>query len=141
MSKNSLINNYYKTILLHKRSLSSQKKCIQICQNLTIFSTGKQNGGHNNNNLASLPSRKRKGKTIETKSAEVIKKLIDGFFEPWDRAIKGGTKAFSENPIFKSLRCYAEHKLNMDHAMFNRFWSEKMSSAKLTVKRLEEARK
>lgn len=88
-----------------------------------------------------LPSRKRKGKTIETKSAEVIKKLIDGFFEPWDLAIKGGTKAFSENPIFKSLRCYAEHKLNMDHAMFNRFWSEKMSSAKLTVKRLEEARK
>lgn len=54
--------------------------------------------------LASVSKKKRKNNK-ETKSAEVIKKLIDGFFEPWDLAIKGGTKAFSENPIFKSLRC------------------------------------
>ena len=35
---------------------------------------------------------------------DIIKRLIDGFFEPWDLAVEGGTKPFQDSVIFKSLR-------------------------------------
>ena len=36
---------------------------------------------------------------------EIIKKLIDGFYEPVDLVRDGGTSAFRDDPIFQALQC------------------------------------
>ena len=36
--------------------------------------------------------------------SETIKRLMDGFYDPWDLAVDGGTGAFENNPVFKSLK-------------------------------------
>ncbi|XP_052065407.1 uncharacterized protein LOC127705183 isoform X13 [Mytilus californianus] len=82
--------------------------------------------------------RRKAPKEKEKAGFEILKRLIDGFYEPWDLAIDGGTKVFHDSKIFRALRSYAEHKLEMDQITFNRGWLEKMSSAKKTVKRLNK---
>ncbi|CAC5409683.1 SLC39A14 [Mytilus coruscus] len=91
--------------------------------------------------VLSTISKKRDRKAPKAKEKagfEILKRLIDGFYEPWDLAIDGGTKVFHDSKIFRALRSYAEHKLEMDQITFNRGWLEKMSSAKKTVKRLNK---
>ncbi|XP_076114858.1 uncharacterized protein LOC143082833 isoform X24 [Mytilus galloprovincialis] len=77
-------------------------------------------------------------KEKEKAGFDILKRLIDGFYEPWDLAIDGGTKVFQDSKIFRALRSYAEHNLEMDQSTFTRGWLEKMSSAKKTVKRLNK---
>ncbi|XP_062580784.1 uncharacterized protein LOC134242695 isoform X3 [Saccostrea cucullata] len=85
--------------------------------------------------LSSLPKKKKKPKST---GFDIIKRLMDGFYEPWDLAVKGGITPFKDSSIYKSLRCYAEHALNMDLPSFNRAWMEKMSASRLTMKRVEQ---
>ncbi|KAH3882380.1 hypothetical protein DPMN_006316 [Dreissena polymorpha] len=45
------------------------------------------------------------GKPIKMNhSAEIIKKLMDGFFDPEELGINGGTAAFKVNYIYKSIK-------------------------------------
>ena len=61
--------------------------------------------------LQSAKPRKKHGKPAQpTESSVVLKKLIDGFFDPWEIAeLKGGTRLMEEDPtvgpIIKALRC------------------------------------
>lgn len=52
--------------------------------------------------LSSL-SKKRKQK--KSTGFEIIKRLMDGFYEPWDLAMKGGITPFKDSPVHKSLKC------------------------------------
>lgn len=48
----------------------------------------------------------KKGTVVrEERGVEVLKRLMDGFFDPCDLAVEGGTKRFIDNPVFKSLQC------------------------------------
>ncbi|XP_063401562.1 uncharacterized protein LOC134685596 isoform X22 [Mytilus trossulus] len=88
--------------------------------------------------LSTLSKHRKAPKEKEKAGFDILKRLIDGFYEPWDLAIDGGTKVFQDSKIFRALRSYAEHNLEMDQSTFTRGWLEKMSSAKKTVKRLNK---
>ena len=44
-------------------------------------------------------------KRPEKPGFDVIKRLIDGFYEPWDLNVGGGTSSFRDTAVFTSLRC------------------------------------
>ena len=54
--------------------------------------------------LLSLSKKSRKLKNPENAGFDIVKRLMDAFYEPWDLCVKGGTKAFQDSNIFKSLR-------------------------------------
>ncbi|XP_048763984.1 uncharacterized protein LOC125671983 [Ostrea edulis] len=80
----------------------------------------------------------KKGKGVrENRDVEILKKkLMDGFFYPWDLAVEGVTAKFQANPVYKGLQLYATHHLKMDIPFFKKCWNAKMVSARQTLKRL-----
>ena len=63
---------------------------------------------------------KKSGKeTVTTsleKGVEIIKRLMDGFFDPWDLVRKGGTSSFKNDPVYLSLKCmYTYMIMNFFH--------------------------
>ena len=47
----------------------------------------------------------KKGKIIkEDKNAEIIKKLMEGFYDTEDLDREGGTKSFADDPVLNSFR-------------------------------------
>lgn len=47
------------------------------------------------------PEKKRRNIDLDS---ETVKKLMDGFYDPWDLAIEGGTKAFENDERFLSIK-------------------------------------
>lgn len=82
---------------------------------------------------------KKKKHVREDRSCEIIKRLMDGFFDVKDLLIDGGTSAFKNHPVYLSLQGYATQMLNMKIPEFNRCWNTKMCSARRTVIRLKSA--
>ena len=54
--------------------------------------------------LVSLNCSKSRRKA-EPELSEIVKRLIDGFFEPWDLAKDGETSTFHDDKIFHVLKC------------------------------------
>ncbi|XP_053387541.1 uncharacterized protein LOC128551127 [Mercenaria mercenaria] len=77
----------------------------------------------------------------EDESSEIIKRLIDGFFEPSELAVQGGTSVFKDNPVYLSLKRYAVHVLKTNKTKFRRAWNTKMCAARQTVDRLSGKQK
>ena len=53
--------------------------------------------------------KKKKNSSEQTRKEDhertVIKRLIDGFYDPWDLDVSGGTSSFQGQPVFESLKC------------------------------------
>lgn len=55
---------------------------------------------------------KKKGAKIFRKidlESETIKRLMDGIFDPWELGVEGGTGAFEENVVYKSIKGELKH--------------------------------
>ncbi|XP_053405601.1 uncharacterized protein LOC123566663 isoform X1 [Mercenaria mercenaria] len=68
----------------------------------------------------------KKGLTIrEDRNVEILKRLMDGFFDPWDLAVEGGTASFKDNAVFNALQLYATHHLKMSIPVFKKAGTQK----------------
>ena len=44
-------------------------------------------------------------KTGEIANPAILKRLIDGFFDPWDLSVHGGSAVFIDHPVYEALKC------------------------------------
>ena len=49
-------------------------------------------------------SLQRKRPLLDDRSSAIIKRLMDGYFEPWELQVPGGSSAFKDCPVMYSIQ-------------------------------------